>query len=60
MNKIKRTEIFTRWQNQNPKPKTELNYSSSWTHQVKILCKNYWSLQFQSKKRNRHLQNTNG
>lgn len=28
MNKQKRTEIFTRWQTQNPHPKTELNYSS--------------------------------
>lgn len=28
MNKQKRTEIFTRWQKQNPHPKTELNYSS--------------------------------
>jgi len=28
MNKTKRTEIFSRWQAQNPNPKTELNYSS--------------------------------
>lgn len=28
MNKIKRTEIFSRWKAQNPKPETELNYSS--------------------------------
>ncbi len=28
MNKIKRTEIFSRWRNANPHPKTELNYSS--------------------------------
>lgn len=28
MNKTKRTEIFTRWKNLNPKPETELNYSS--------------------------------
>ncbi len=28
MNKDKRTEIFTRWRNANPHPKTELNYSS--------------------------------
>ncbi len=28
MNKQKRTEIFTRWRNINPKPETELDYSS--------------------------------
>jgi endonuclease-3 len=28
MNKAKRTEIFSRWKAQNPKPETELNYSS--------------------------------
>lgn len=28
MNKTKRTEIFTRWRNINPKPTTELEYSS--------------------------------
>ncbi len=28
MNKTKRTEIFSRWKAQNPKPETELNYSS--------------------------------
>jgi len=28
MNKTKRTEIFTRWRDQNPKPTTELNYQS--------------------------------
>lgn len=28
MNKAKRTEIFTRWREQNPRPTTELNYSS--------------------------------
>lgn len=28
MNKLKRTEIFTRWRNINPKPETELEYSS--------------------------------
>jgi len=28
MNKTKRTEIFTRWREQNPKPTTELNYQS--------------------------------
>jgi len=28
MNKNKRTEIFTRWREQNPHPTTELNYSS--------------------------------
>ena len=28
MNKTKRTEIFTRLRNENPKPETELNYSS--------------------------------
>ena len=28
MNKGKRTEIFTRWREQNPKPTTELNYSN--------------------------------
>ena len=29
MNKHKRLEIFTRFRNENPKPETELNYSSS-------------------------------
>jgi len=29
MNKAKRHEIFTRFQNENPKPETELNYSSN-------------------------------
>lgn len=29
MNKAKRTEIFTRFRNENPKPETELNYSST-------------------------------
>jgi len=29
MNKTKRTEIFTRFRNENPKPETELNYSST-------------------------------
>lgn len=29
MNKAKRTEIFTRFRNENPKPQTELNYSST-------------------------------
>jgi len=28
VNKIKRTEIFTRWRKNNPKPTTELNYSN--------------------------------
>ncbi len=28
MNKTKRTEIFTRFRNENPQPETELNYSS--------------------------------
>ncbi|MBL1294306.1 MAG: endonuclease III [Thiotrichales bacterium] len=28
MNKLKRTEIFTRWRANNPKPTTELNYSN--------------------------------
>ena len=28
MNKTKRTEIFSRWREQNPKPTTELNYSN--------------------------------
>jgi len=28
MNKTKRTEIFTRWREHNPKPTTELNYQS--------------------------------
>lgn len=28
MNKLKRTEIFTRWRDNNPKPTTELNYSN--------------------------------
>jgi len=37
MNKIKRTEIFTRWQNQNPKPKTELNYSSSFELLIAVI-----------------------
>lgn len=29
MNKTKRTEIFTRFRDENPKPETELNYSST-------------------------------
>lgn len=29
MNKLKRQEIFTRFRNENPKPETELNYSSN-------------------------------
>ena len=29
MNKAKRTEIFTRFRNENPKPETELNYNST-------------------------------
>jgi len=29
MNKTKRTEIFTRFRNENPNPETELNYSST-------------------------------
>lgn len=29
MNKTKRTEIFTRFRNENPQPETELNYSST-------------------------------
>jgi len=28
MNKVKRTEIFTRWRDKNPKPTTELNYKN--------------------------------
>lgn len=37
MNKQKRTEIFTRWRAQNPAPKTELNYSSSFELLIAVI-----------------------
>ncbi len=37
MNKAKRTEIFTRFQAQNPSPKTELNYQSTFELLVAVV-----------------------
>ena len=37
MNKQKRTEIFTRWRAQNPTPKTELIYSSSFELLIAVI-----------------------
>jgi len=37
MNKEKRTEIFTRFRKQNPKPETELNYSSTFELLISVL-----------------------
>ncbi len=37
MNREKRTEIFTRWRNANPKPTTELNYSNSFELLIAVI-----------------------
>lgn len=37
MNKTKRTEIFTRWRNENPEPKTELNYANSFELLIAVM-----------------------
>ncbi len=37
MNKIKRTEIFTRWRDANPKPTTELQYNNSFELLISVI-----------------------
>ncbi|MFK7864454.1 MAG: endonuclease III [Pseudohongiellaceae bacterium] len=37
MNKFKRTEIFSRWRDENPAPKTELNYSNSFELLIAVM-----------------------
>ncbi len=37
MNKFKRTEIFRRWRNENPAPKTELKYNSSFELLISVI-----------------------
>jgi endonuclease-3 len=37
MNKLKRTEIFSRWQSENPEPKTELKYSNSFELLIAVM-----------------------
>lgn len=37
MNKTKRTEIFSRWQKQNPKPTTELNYKNAFELLISVI-----------------------
>lgn len=37
MNKAKRTEIFSRWRNENPEPKTELNYANSFELLIAVM-----------------------
>lgn len=37
MNKIKRTEIFSRWRDANPKPTTELQYSNSFELLIAVI-----------------------
>jgi len=37
MNKLKRTEIFSRWQNENPEPKTELKYDNSFELLIAVM-----------------------
>jgi endonuclease-3 len=37
MNKIKRTEIFTRWRDANPEPTTELQYSNSFELLIAVI-----------------------
>lgn len=37
MNKTKRTEIFSRWQKQNPKPTTELNYRNEFELLISVI-----------------------
>jgi endonuclease-3 len=37
MNKLKRTEIFSRWQSENPEPKTELKYNNSFELLIAVM-----------------------
>ncbi|HAG73737.1 MAG TPA: endonuclease III [Gammaproteobacteria bacterium] len=37
MNKLKRTEIFSRWQSENPEPKTELKYNDSFELLIAVM-----------------------
>jgi endonuclease-3 len=37
MNKLKRTEIFSRWRNENPEPKTELKYDTSFELLIAVM-----------------------
>ena len=37
MNKLKRTEIFKRWRDENPNPQTELNYNSSFELLIAVI-----------------------
>lgn len=37
MNKLKRTEIFRRWRDENPNPQTELKYSSSFELLISVM-----------------------
>lgn len=37
MNKLKRIEIFSRWQAENPEPKTELKYNSSFELLISVM-----------------------
>ena len=37
MNKLKRTEIFSRWRNENPSPQTELNYANSFELLIAVI-----------------------
>jgi endonuclease-3 len=37
MNKLKRTEIFRRWRDENPNPQTELNYTSSFELLISVI-----------------------
>lgn len=37
MNKLKRTEIFRRWQQDNPEPRTELNFNSTFELLISVI-----------------------
>jgi len=37
MNKLKRTEIFKRWRDENPNPQTELNYNNSFELLIAVI-----------------------
>ncbi|MFT6057327.1 MAG: endonuclease-3 [Pseudohongiellaceae bacterium] len=37
MNKLKRTQIFSRWRNENPEPKTELKYDTSFELLIAVM-----------------------